>query len=120
MSAWPDGQWAANDAGTYPHHAADKPSAYGTNLLPHRHILAEEADRGVVIAATAGESVDATAEPDLPQPMAVGFRTRFTARARQPWISRNDDPKPYVWTKTADQILESTARYCTRINDSRH
>jgi transposase len=32
----------------------------------------------------------------------------------------NDDPKPYVWTKTADQILESIARYCTRINESRH
>ena len=37
------------------------------------------------------------------------------------WISTwNDDPRPYVWTKTADQILESIARYCTRINDSRH
>jgi transposase len=24
----------------------------------------------------------------------------------------NDDPKPYVWTKTADQILESLRRYC--------
>ncbi len=37
------------------------------------------------------------------------------------WIGTcNDDPKPYVWTKTADQILESIARYCTRINDSRH
>ena len=37
------------------------------------------------------------------------------------WIETwNDDPKPYVWTKNADQILESTARYCTRINDSRH
>jgi transposase len=37
------------------------------------------------------------------------------------WIETwNDDPKPYVWTKTADQILESISRYCTRINDSRH
>ena len=37
------------------------------------------------------------------------------------WIETwNDDPRPYVWTKTADQILESIARYCTRINDSRH
>src|SRR4051794_29362560 len=37
------------------------------------------------------------------------------------WIETwNDDPKPYVWTKTADQILESNATYCTRINDSRH
>ena len=32
----------------------------------------------------------------------------------------NDDPRPYVWTKTADQILESITRYCTRINESRH
>jgi transposase len=37
------------------------------------------------------------------------------------WIDTwNDNPRPYVWTKTADQILESIARYCTRINDSRH
>jgi transposase len=37
------------------------------------------------------------------------------------WISTwNDNPRPYVWTKTADQILDSIARYCTRINDSRH
>jgi transposase len=37
------------------------------------------------------------------------------------WIQVwNDNPRPYVWTKTADQILESIARYCTRINDSRH
>jgi transposase len=37
------------------------------------------------------------------------------------WIKTwNDNPRPYVWTKTANQILESIARYCTRINDSRH
>ena len=37
------------------------------------------------------------------------------------WIKTwNDDPKPFVWTKTADQILESIARYCTQINESRH
>jgi transposase len=37
------------------------------------------------------------------------------------WIATwNDDPKPYVWTKTADQILESIARYCTTITDSGH
>ena len=32
----------------------------------------------------------------------------------------NDDPKPYVWTKTADQILESITRYCTRNGESGH
>lgn len=37
------------------------------------------------------------------------------------WIQTwNDDPKPYVWTKTADQILNSVANYCQRINDSGH
>jgi transposase len=37
------------------------------------------------------------------------------------WIQTwNDDPKPFVWTKTADEILESIARYCNRINESRH
>ena len=37
------------------------------------------------------------------------------------WIETwNDDPKPFVWTKTADQILDSIARYCERINESRH
>jgi len=37
------------------------------------------------------------------------------------WIETwNDDPKPFIWTKTADQILDSISRYCTRINESRH
>jgi transposase len=37
------------------------------------------------------------------------------------WIETwNDNPKPYIWTKTADQILESIATYCQRINESRH
>ncbi|MFC5142900.1 IS630 family transposase, partial [Actinomycetospora rhizophila] len=31
------------------------------------------------------------------------------------WIKAwNDDPKPYVWTKTADDILDSIANYCNR------
>jgi transposase len=37
------------------------------------------------------------------------------------WIDTwNQNPRPFVWTKTADQIVESIARYCTRINDSGH
>jgi len=37
------------------------------------------------------------------------------------WIDTwNDNPNPFVWTKTADQILDSISRYCTRINESRH
>ena len=37
------------------------------------------------------------------------------------WIDTwNDNPRPYVWTKTADQILTSIGNYCRRINDSGH
>jgi transposase len=37
------------------------------------------------------------------------------------WIDAwNDNPRPFVWTKTADEILDSIARYCERINESRH
>jgi transposase len=32
----------------------------------------------------------------------------------------NESPKPFVWTKTADEILASIARYCQRISDSGH
>jgi hypothetical protein len=41
------------------------------------------------------------------------------------WIKAwNDDPKPFVWTRTADEILANLAHYLTRINqptnDSEH
>jgi len=37
------------------------------------------------------------------------------------WINEsNKHPKPFVWTKTADQILNTLAAYCQRISDSQH
>lgn len=46
------------------------------------------------------------------QPLEKDIRT---------WIRLwNEDPKPFVWTKTADQILEALATYCRRIADSGH
>jgi transposase len=32
----------------------------------------------------------------------------------------NDQPRPFVWHKTADEILDSLAAYCNRISDSGH
>jgi hypothetical protein len=29
----------------------------------------------------------------------------------------NDDPRPFVWTKTADEIIASVARFCARTLD---
>jgi transposase len=46
--------------------------------------------------------------------------TELEADVRK-WINEwNADPKPFVWTKTSDQILDTLASYCQRINDSRH
>ena len=37
------------------------------------------------------------------------------------WITGwNENPRPFVWHKTADEILESLAAYCERISDSGH
>jgi transposase len=37
------------------------------------------------------------------------------------WIDTwNENPRPYVWTKTAEQILDSISRYCQRINQTGH
>lgn len=37
------------------------------------------------------------------------------------WIEAwNANPKPFIWTKTADEILDTLAAYCQRINDSAH
>ncbi len=37
------------------------------------------------------------------------------------WIAGwNDNPRPFVWHKSADEILDALAAYCQRINDSGH
>jgi transposase len=37
------------------------------------------------------------------------------------WIETwNEDPRPYVWTKTADEILDSIAAFCKRTSGAGH
>ncbi|MEV0304194.1 IS630 family transposase, partial [Streptomyces prasinus] len=37
------------------------------------------------------------------------------------WLADwNDNPRPFVWTKTADEILDKVAASCRRISDSGH
>jgi transposase len=46
--------------------------------------------------------------------------TELEADVRK-WINEwNKNPRPFVWAKTADEILATLAAYCCRINDSRH
>ncbi len=47
--------------------------------------------------------------------------TRALEQAIKSYIaSTNAEPKPFIWTKSADEILESVARYCQRTSDSHH
>ncbi len=47
--------------------------------------------------------------------------TRQLEAAIQDYLAvHNDDPRPFVWTKTADEILERVARFCKRISNSGH
>ena len=46
---------------------------------------------------------------------------RELEQAIQTWIEAwNENPRPFVWHKTADEILDTIATYCQRINDSGH
>ncbi len=44
----------------------------------------------------------------------------FEAAIRQYVALHNQRPKPFVWTKTVDEIPASVARYCHRISNSGH
>jgi transposase len=47
--------------------------------------------------------------------------TRALENDIRAWVKTwNDDPKPFIWTKTAEQILTSIARLLKRINNAGH
>lgn len=47
--------------------------------------------------------------------------TRQLRKAIKEYLAvNNEEPKPFAWTKSADDILASIARYCERIADSGH
>ena len=72
--------------------------------------LVDEPRRALV--RRAHRQVAAPRHPPLGRELVASIRT---------WIERwNDDPKPYVWHKTADEILDNLATYCTRISNSGH
>jgi transposase len=47
--------------------------------------------------------------------------TKQLEEAIQSWIDTwNENPRPFTWHKTADEILDTLAAYCQRISDSGH
>ena len=64
---------------------------------------------------------DAAVERVLAHPRGVHRSTRELEHAIRGFIDHhNQNPKPFVWTKSADQILDSVARLCKRTLDSVH
>ena len=104
----------------------------------HRRQQRHPQDPSDPAMAAAPSPVHAPLHADL-QLMAEPRRA-LVRRAHQPWLRRgthrstrelvasirtwitnwNDEPKPFVWHKTADEILDNLANYCQRISDSGH
>ena len=52
------------------------------------------------------------------QPVARLGPLRLAQRpVRADW---NQDPKPFIWTKTAEDILQSLSKYIAKISDAGH
>jgi len=47
--------------------------------------------------------------------------TRALENAIRRYVAiNNTNPKPFIWTKTADEILQSVAEFCVRTSNSYH
>jgi hypothetical protein len=47
--------------------------------------------------------------------------TRSLEQAVRRYIAAtNENPKPFIWTKSADDILASVQRFCERTSNSHH
>ena len=59
---------------------------------------------------------------DAAAPDPVHHRHRHRTRNRHPQVDQRVEqgPRPFVWAKTADEILETLAAYCERIIGSEH
>jgi hypothetical protein len=60
------------------------------------------------------------ADDEVDQARHTSLRARARRLDPQLVTNWNDEPKPLVWHKTADEILNSLAAYCHRINNSEH
>ena len=57
-------------------------------------------------------------EPCLMPPLRRVAHVQETVGGNR--LDWNDEPRPFVWHKTADEILDNLAAYCSRISDSGH
>ncbi|MET9774602.1 hypothetical protein ABZ023_10060 [Streptomyces sp. NPDC006367] len=76
---------------------------------PHLR-AADETDQPRKALTHAGE-ISRGAHKNI-QTLKAGFRARV--------MDWNADPEPFIWTKTAEEILKSLARYCRQISGAEH
>jgi hypothetical protein len=78
-------------------------------LHPDQRVLAEPG--GAVVRRADPEEAQAR-RPSLHQALERDIRS---------WLADSDQhPERFVWSKTADEILDKVAAYCRRISDSDH
>ena len=57
----------------------------------------------------------------VPNALQAAFGVTGLETGIRKWITQwNMNPKPFVWTKSANEILKTLATYCQRIIDSGH
>ena len=88
---------------------AARPSPLRTALHPDQQFVAEP--RRTVVLRTDHQKA-AARHPPLVRQLNQDIRA---------WIDTwNENPKPFVWTKTSEQILDSIATYCQTRYESAH
>ena len=81
--------------------------------IPAARIVFSDEDRAAVLSM-----VDQTLQTGS---LTLGPYTRELEDAIRRYLSLyNDEPKPFVWTRPADDILASIERFCLRTSDSVH
>ena len=58
--------------------------------------------------------VGAALSADVEAPTERFHSARLTRHGQSPKQPTNEEPKPFVWTKTADEIVASIARFAQR------
>jgi alpha-beta hydrolase superfamily lysophospholipase len=59
-------------------------------------------------------------QPHRQETFKLSTDPQFVAKTRDIVDTYNENPKPFIWTKTADDILAIIERFCPRISNSQH
>jgi hypothetical protein len=100
---------------------------YGTHKTPAirawlaRHPASTSTSPPPDPAGSTRSNAGSPTSPTSSSAAAVHKSVRALEADIRAWVADwNTNPKPFVWTKTAEEILESLSRYCSRISGAGH